>query len=320
IVRPVGAGDSTGRLFLVRDITRAAEREEELRRTASDAEKAWHSLEERQEQILLANEGLEKRVSEFARFNRELRVIDEMKSNFMANVSHELQTPLVSIKGYTEMILKGRLGPLTDEQERGLKVALRNVDRLIGLIESLLSFARSEKDAEPLRVEVFSLRSAVDEVAELLREKAAKRHVTVKVQFPSGDLTIRADRNRIVQVFINLVSNAIKYNREGGRVEIEATRGSRAMARVEVRDTGQGIPREALEKVFERFYRGASESGPGTGLGLSITRDILRLHGCQIRVDSEPGKGSVFSFTLPLETRGRSERAPRLAGSEREES
>lgn len=313
-------GGLPARLFIVRDVSASVTREEELRRAAQAAEAAWRSVEERQEQILMANEGLERRISDSARFNRELRAIDEMKSNFLANVSHELQTPLVSIRGYTEMILKGRMGPLTEEQERGLKVALRNVDRLIGLIDSLLSFVRTEKDAEPLRLEVFPLRQLVEEVMELLTDRAAERGVTINLHLPPGDMTIRADRNRIAQVFINLVGNAIKYNRHGGSVDIEASRGSRSTARVEIRDTGVGIVREELDKVFERFYRAASAGGEGSGLGLAITRDILRLHGCQIRADSEPGTGSVFSFTLPLEARGRSERAPRLTGSEREES
>ncbi len=313
-------GGLPARLFIVRDVSASVTREEELRRAAEEAEAAWRSVEERQEQILMANEGLERRISDSARFNRELRAIDEMKSNFLANVSHELQTPLVSIRGYTEMILKGRMGPLTEEQERGLKVALRNVDRLIGLIDSLLSFVRTEKDAEPLRLEVFPLRQLVEEVMELLTDRAAERGVTINLHLPPGDMSIRADRNRIAQVFINLVGNAIKYNRPGGSVDIEASRGSRSTARVEIRDTGVGIAREDLDKIFERFYRAASAGGEGSGLGLAITRDILRLHGCQIRADSEPGTGSVFSFTLPLEARGRSERAPRLTGTEREES
>lgn len=312
--------EGQGRVFIIRDVTALQTREEALRRAEREARNAWTSLDERQEEILMANEGLEKRIADFAELNRELKVIDEMKSNFLANVSHELQTPLVSIKGYTEMILKGRLGPLTEEQERGLRVALRNVDRLIGLIDSLLSFVRTEKDSEPLKVEVFSLRGMTEEVVELLSDRAAAKKIEMQVQFPSGDLLVRADRNRISQVFINLVGNAIKYNRTEGRVEIEAGRSSRTTARVEVRDTGEGIPREELDRIFERFYRASSARGEGSGLGLAIARDILRLHGCQIRADSEPGKGSVFSFTLPLEARGKSERAPRLSGTDREES
>jgi signal transduction histidine kinase len=319
-VRPLREGDATGgRLLVFRDTTRDQTRETELRRAAREAELASATLEERQEQILMANEGLERRISDFARFNRELRAIDEMKSSFLANVSHELQTPLVSIKGYTEMILKGRMGPLTAEQEKGLNVALRNVDRLIGLIDSLLSFVRTEKASEPLKIEVFSLKRLMGEVLELLKERAEERGVSVKVQFPSEDLSIRADRNRIAQVLINLVGNAVKYNRRGGQVEVKASRGSRSMARVEIRDTGVGIARDELDRIFERFFRADAVEGEGSGLGLAITRDILRLHGCKIRADSEKGKGSVFSFTLPLDPKGKTGRSSRFGGGDRSE-
>jgi signal transduction histidine kinase len=311
--RPLGdPGFHGGRLVSFRDLTAEKTRVEELRRAAEEAEGARASLEKHHEQILMANEGLEKRISDLGRFNREMRTLDEMKSNLLANVSHELQTPLVSIRGYTEMILKGRLGPLTEEQERGLQVALRNVDRLIALLDGLLSFVRTERESAPLRIEVFPLKPLVEEVLTLLRTSAEEKAVNVTAQFPSGDLSIKADRARISQVFINLLTNAIKYNRGGGSVAVEATRGHRATARVEIRDTGVGIPREDLDRVFERFYRGERGKGRGSGLGLAITKDILRMHGCMIRADSEPGKGSTFSFTLPLEFRGRAERSARV--------
>lgn len=305
--RTRGARREQGRIFTLRDVTRERAREEELRTAARDAHGARETLEIWHEQLQLANEGLERRMADLARLNKELKTLGDWKTNLLANVSHELQTPLVSIRGYTEMILRGRLGPLTEEQDRGLRVSLRNIDRLIGLIESLLTFARSEKDAGPLRIESFRLRPLVEEVLELLKDRAAERKVTVSVQFPAGDLVIRGDRDRIAQVFINLVTNAIKFNQESGSVVIEAARGSRGMARIEIRDTGVGIPREDLDRIFDRFFRGAADR-EGTGLGLAITKDILRLHGCMIRADSEPGKGSTFSFTLPLESRVRGDK------------
>ncbi len=321
-VRPLGgAPGSHGFLYTFRDLTHERGREEELRRVAQEATGAREGLEALHRDLQMANEGLERRMTELGRFNRDLRALDEMKSNLLANVSHELQTPLVSIKGYTEMILKGRMGPLTEEQDRGLRVALRNIDRLISLIDSLLTFARAEEEAARLRIQSFPLRPLVEEVIDLLRDGAAAKKVRVTAAFPMGGLTIRGDRDRILQVFINIVSNAIKYNNEGGSVIIEATRGRRSLARVEVRDTGVGISREDLDRIFDRFYRGpgAAGEGEGSGLGLAITKDILRLHGCMIRADSEPGKGSAFSFTLPLEPRGRGEKHPRVHGAAREE-
>lgn len=318
LVTSFGSG---GHLFTFRDLTGERAREEELMSAALEAKGAREGIESLHQDLLLANEGLERRLTDLARLNRELKAMDEMKSNLLANVSHELQTPLVSIRGYTEMILKGRLGPLTDGQDRGLRVALRNIDRLISLIDSLLTFARAERESERLKIDTFPLRPLVEEVLDLLKDRAAGKKVKVSAVFPAGDLTIRGDRDRIAQVFINLVSNAVKYNREGGSVVIEAAKGRRSLARVEVRDTGMGIPREDLEKIFDRFYRSgaAREDEKGSGLGLSITKDILRLHGCMIRADSDLGKGSTFSFTLPLEGRPRGEKHARTPGASREE-
>jgi PAS domain S-box-containing protein len=307
------SGAILGRVCTFRDVTQRAEAEAEMRRSAEDARRARAELEELHEELRLANEGLERRMSEMQRLNRDLRALDDMKSNLLANVSHELQTPLVSIKGFTEMILKGRLGGVTPEQERGLQVALRNINRLIGLIENLLAFARSEGPFSALTLSVFPLGPLVDEVFTLLKEKAESRGIRLRSSLPAGDLAIRADRDKILQVLLNLVTNAVKYNRDGGEVVVEAD-GRRGTARVDVRDTGLGIAREELEKIFDRFYQAGQADGPreGAGIGLSITRNLLRQHGCMIRVDSEEGKGSVFSFTLPMDRRpGPAKGAPR---------
>ncbi|MGH9870637.1 MAG: ATP-binding protein [Candidatus Polarisedimenticolia bacterium] len=314
-------GSILGRVCTFRDVTQRAEAEAEMRSAAEDARHAREELEGLHGELKLANEGLERRMTEMQRLNRDLRSLDEMKSNLLANVSHELQTPLVSIKGFTEMILKGRLGGVTPEQEHGLQLALRNINRLIGLIENLLSFARSEGPFTALRLEVFPLGPLVQEVFELLREKAAARGITLRADLPAGDLSIRADRDKILQVLLNLIGNAVKYNRDGGDVLVDAEGGQRGTARVEVRDTGVGIPRDELEKIFDRFYRAGSPAADreGAGIGLSITRNLLRQHGCMIRVDSDEGKGSVFSFTLPLDRKGRAERgAPRASARSHE--
>ncbi len=256
-----------------------------------------------------------------AQTDAELRSLDEMKSNLLANVSHELHTPLVSIKGYTEMILKRRLGPLTPEQERGLAVALKNIDRLVEMIDNLLSFSRMEKGETQLHLEDVAFWQLVDEAIELVGERARKRSITVTTQYETDDLMIRADRVRVGQVLTNLLTNAIKFNTEGGRITVTARRGPRGFLEIDVTDTGIGIPAEEQQKIFERFYQVDSSrrrSYEGTGIGLAIVRDILRLHGCAIRVESEPGKGSTFAFTLPLSrARETSEARPPGAGRDR---
>jgi signal transduction histidine kinase len=301
-----------GRVATFRDITlqRRAEtalrdRSEELASSQGELERAYRELE-------VINHDLERRTQELTRLNRELRSLDEMKSSLLANVSHELQTPLVSIKGYTEMILKEKLGPLNDQQRRGMEVSLKNINRLIGLIDNLLSFSRLEGEVAELRLEVFPLRGLLEEVGETLRARALERQVEIVLPPPGDDFLVKADRDKISQVVMNLLSNAIKFNRPRGKVWVEVGSGRRGYLKVEVRDTGVGIPAEALDKIFDRFYQvdaSASRRQDGTGIGLSIVKNILRMHGCMVRADSVPGEGSVFSFTLPAARRARHERS-----------
>ncbi len=252
---------------------------------------------------------------EVEKANQELRTLDEMKSNLLANVSHELQTPLVSIKGYTDMILKGRLGAITEEQRKGLEVSLRNIDRLIGMINNLLSFSRLEREMAGMTLTTFALPELIEEAIELVRDGASQRRISLTSRYQTDDLEIKADREKIGQVFTNLLGNAVKYNRDGGQVQIDVRKGRRGYLLVDVRDTGIGIPRESIDKIFDRFYRAPGEgpaTAPGTGLGLSIVRDVLRMHGCIVKVDSTLGEGTVFTFTLPLASRPEEKAPPAL--------
>jgi len=231
-----------------------------------------------------------------------------MKSDLLANVSHELQTPLVSIRGYTEMIVKGRLGPINDEQKQGLTLSLRNIDRLIGMIDNLLSFARMDRESAAMNLSTFPLEAIVAEVVQLLRDRLAERKIELSLRSEQRGLVLHADRDKVYQVFLNVIQNAIKFNREGGSIEIVARRGKPGFALVHVRDTGEGIPKEDLERIFDRFYQAktsAERASDGTGIGLAIVRNILRLHGCVINASSTVGEGTTISFTLPVaEARG----------------
>jgi PAS domain S-box-containing protein len=295
--------DRRGAVVTARDVTRRIDGERELRKSLEELSRAKSELEAANRELAGTEKELAERNEQLVKLNTELRSLDEMKSSLLANVSHELHTPLVSIKGYTEMVLKRRLGPLTPEQERGLGVALKNIDRLIEMIDNLLSFSRIEKGETQLRLEEVPLWQIVDEAIELVGERIRKRNLSVTTQYETDELVVRGDRLKIGQVLVNLLTNAIKFNKEGGRITLTVRKGARGFLEVDVADTGAGIPENALDKIFERFYQ--VDSSPrrkyeGTGIGLSIVRDILRLHGCTIRVKSEVGQGSVFTFTLPL--------------------
>jgi signal transduction histidine kinase len=171
------------------------------------------------------------------------------------------------------------------------------------VVDNLLSFARLETGETQLRIEDVPLFTLVDEAIELVAERVKRRNISITTQYEGDDLVVRGDRVKIGQVFTNLLTNAVKFNRDGGRIAVAARRGRGGFVEVEVADTGIGIPPEEQEKIFERFYQ--VEAGPrrryeGTGIGLAIVRDILRLHGGSIRVQSTPGQGSTFQFTLPL--------------------
>jgi len=297
------SGEGIGIILTARDVTTRVDSERALQKGLDDLTATKHQLEASLGELSEARTALQERNAQLELLNTELRSLDEMKSNLLANVSHELHTPLVSIKGYTEMILKRKLGPLTPEQERGLGVALKNIDRLIELIDNLLSFARMETGETQLTLEDIPLWQLVDEAVDLVGERIKRRNLSVTTQYESDDLQVRGDRVKLGQVFTNLLTNAVKFNREGGSIAIAARRGRGGFVDVEVADTGIGIPPEEQERIFERFYQvesGARRRYEGTGIGLSIVRDILRLHGCSIRVTSTPGEGSMFAFTLPL--------------------
>jgi signal transduction histidine kinase len=209
----------------------------------------------------------------------------------------------VSIRGYTEMILKGRLGAINDEQKKGLSLSLKNIDRLIAMIDNLLAFARTDRETGPLKLTTFPLLPLVDEALAVLAPRIEAKRLSVTRTFDDQALAVRADRDKAVQVFLNLLGNAVKFNRDGGSIEIVARLGKPGYAVVQIKDTGVGIEKDDLEKVFDRFYQapgGASLPTEGSGIGLAIVRNILRLHGCVIHATSEPGQGTIFSFTLPV--------------------
>lgn len=224
---------------------------------------------------------------------------DQLRREFVANVSHELKSPLTSIRSLTEALMDGAL----DDPEANLRfVTLIEQDavRLGRLIDDLLVLSRIESRALPIRTLPVTLRGIVEEVAASLDPSIVERRLQVH-HTVADDLVVSADPDRLRQVLLNLVENAVKYNREGGEVLVTARRVD-GQTEISVRDTGIGIPHDDLPRIFERFYRvdkTRSRELGGTGLGLSIVKHIVESHGGRIHVESQHGKGSVFTFTLP---------------------
>jgi len=248
------------------------------------------------------NAELAKRGDDLDALNGELRRLDQMKSELIGNVSHELQTPLVSIRGYTEMILKERLGPVSEEQRKGLELSLKNIDRLISMIDNLLVVSKKEHRLPELKISRFGLKLLIDESVSLMREPIEGRAISVVVRLDRDEISIQADRDKIQQVLLNLLSNAIKFSAHGGEVEIDVSAGVGGDVGVGVRDHGVGIDPASIGRVFDRHYqadREQSKDDSGVGIGLSIVKEILGAHGCRIDVESQLGSGTLFRFTLP---------------------
>jgi two-component system, OmpR family, phosphate regulon sensor histidine kinase PhoR len=232
-----------------------------------------------------------------------LKQLERTREDFVANVSHELRTPLSLIKGYVETLLDGaRNDPAI--AERFLKIIERNTQRLDLLIQDLLIISALESGRMKLELQPVALYPLVEKIFADLQSRAESKGVKLVIDLP--ELTAQADPHRLEQVLANLVDNAIKYGRPQGTVSVNGRATDEGELEISVQDDGPGIPIEALDRVFERFYRvdkARSRDQGGTGLGLSIVKHIIHNHGGRVWAKSEPGKGATFFFTLPKSQR-----------------
>ncbi len=230
-----------------------------------------------------------------------LKELDQMKSEFVNMVSHELRSPLSSIRQKLSLIVDGLTGEINEEQKQIVSRVQHRIDGLIGMISSLLDLARIEAGRLVQQKERIALSEIIDEVVELMDQEVEKKGLKFEVTIDAQLFPVHADRQSMETVITNLLSNAVKYNREGGRVSISA-RNRGEFVEVKVADTGVGISEENLPRIFDKFYRIRSEYTRkviGSGMGLPLVKAIVEAHFGTISVESESGEGTTFTVLLP---------------------
>jgi len=272
---------------------------------AIDNASAYHEIEELNVSL---EDKIAKRTRELSEINvaleashRRLQELDHMKSDFLLNVSHELRTPLTAIQGSVDNMLDGITGPPSEPQRRYLTRVKANADRLVRLINDLLDLARIEEGRVQVIPTFFSLSGLAKEMLDTLRPVASEKGLALQLADGVAPLIVHADRDKVGQVLINLLGNAIKFTPPGGIVNVELAEAEESFARVQISDTGDGIPSEELPHIFDKFYQvqlGMQAKAKGTGLGLSIAKSLVELQGGSIWARSQVGHGSTFAFTL----------------------
>ncbi len=230
----------------------------------------------------------------------KLRHLERIRRDFVANVSHELRTPIATIKGYAETLLDGALDDKANAKDF-IQIIYSDSDRLAILINDLLELSQIESGNMNLSLNECSLEMLINRAIKLLQPMLLDKSITIKFDVPVDFPKLKVDETSIVQVFLNLIENAIKYNKPQGSITISAYKKDPAIV-ISISDTGIGIPEEDLPRIFERFYRvdkARSRQLGGTGLGLSIVKHIIQAHNGEMSVRSELGQGSTFTITLP---------------------
>ena len=279
--------------FILRRIKKISETIQLQIKSKSKKEKTKDALKELE---LLVNEWSDERKDEI----EQLEKLENYRKEFLGNVSHELKTPIFNIQGYISTLLDGGLEDKTINRDylvRGMK----SVDRMIAIVEDLQTITQLEKGELEIEEEKFDVVALAKDVIDAQELKASEKKISLELTNDSSQTIFAfADRFRIRQVIVNLIVNSVKYGKENGKTSIKISDTGEKII-IEVADSGIGIPKEHLPRVFERFYRvdkSRSREQGGTGLGLSIVKHILEAHGQTIDVMSTEGAGSVFSFTL----------------------
>lgn len=252
------------------------------------------------EQLAGAQRRIRRQHAELARRHDRLQELDRLKDALLANVSHDLRTPLTAILGYAELMR--RRGGLADRQAEAVDVIERNARRLLRLVSDLLLLAETRAGELALEPEAVDLSGVAADAVELSRPLADRAGLTVDLRAAPPGPVVDADPLRLAQLLDNLIANAIKYTPSGGTIAVRVHDGPGGAA-LEIEDTGPGIPADEQERLFEAFTRGSGQTATGTGLGLSIVRAIAEAHDATIELDSRPGQGTRVTVGFPRERR-----------------
>jgi signal transduction histidine kinase len=243
--------------------------------------------------------------AELEKANEELRKVDQIKSEFVSIASHELRTPLSAIKNSVQLILQGKTGEINEHQKKFLAMADRNITRLTNILNDLLNLSRIESGRIEMKFEELDVRVPIEFVLSSLQPQAQGKSIRLKMELQDELPTVYGDRDKLEQILTNLVGNSMKFTPEEGEISVSARifEQDGHMMAVSVKDSGIGIPEDQLTKVFEKFHQvegSLQRSVSGTGLGLAITKGLVEAHQGTIWAESELGKGSTFTFTLPV--------------------
>lgn len=266
-----------------------------LKKNKDDLEAQTWGLKKTNEAIKLLYRELETK-------NRELQKLDDLKSSFISTVSHELRTPLSIVKEGISLVLEQIPGPINEKQKNLLSISKGNIDRLARMINELLDISRIESGKLELKKGLVNMPNLIKGVIASFQQKADEKGVKLKLSIPNNEIDVYIDADKIIEVLTNLIGNSLKFTEKG---YIELSISEKEEIECSIKDTGRGIPKDALHKVFDKFQQfgrvpGAGEKG--TGLGLSIAKGIVEMHKGNIWIDSELGKGTTFTFTLPKYT------------------